>query len=102
MERAAPKRSSRGGAVVAALRHQQQSGDERHDDYWQVDQEHRAPVEHVAGNIKGNDEPQLKFSSSHPPSAGPVAMPTAAMPVQMPIARPRSSRGEHIRDDGEG
>ena len=46
------------------------------------------------GTLTRNTDVQEKHSSRSPPNSGPRPMPIAAMPAQMPIALPRSSRGK--------
>ena len=47
----------------------------------------------ATGTLTKKTEPQSNQRSSRPPTRGPSPMPTAARPAQMPIALPRSSRG---------
>ena len=48
----------------------------------------------VTGTLTRKTDVQENHSSSRPPKSGPRPMPIAAMPAQMPIALPRSSRGK--------
>ena len=48
----------------------------------------------ATGTLTRKTDFQSNHSSSRPPGSGPRPMPTAAMPAQMPIALPRSSRGK--------
>ncbi|GAA3136210.1 hypothetical protein GCM10020001_068500 [Nonomuraea salmonea] len=44
----------------------------------------------MTGTLIRNTEPHQKWSSSRPPTTGPIAKPAALMPLQMPIAAVRS------------
>ena len=50
----------------------------------------------ATGTLTRNTDVQSKYSSSRPPNSGPRPMPIEAMPAQMPIALPRSSRGKTL------
>ena len=52
------------------------------------------------GTFTRKTEPHQKWASSMPPLIGPMPMPSADTPAQMPMAVPRSSRlGEHVGED---
>ena len=48
----------------------------------------------ATGTLTRKTDVQENHSSSSPPNSGPRPMPIAAMPAQIPIALPRSSRGK--------
>ena len=47
----------------------------------------------ATGTLTKKTEPQSNQRSNSPPTSGPSPMPTAARPAQIPMAFPRSSRG---------